>query len=151
MAVREGAEVTEPYGKIGEPVVVQLEQLRLAASLYLEGELAEYGGKHVVKIVRDFMTNGYALQIRSKFFALKTDHVLPPVPATWWDHFKRDALPTFTRWFGLIVNERREVMRAATIYPDVAQLPGDRYYYREIVPLRLVKDDELDPREGFER
>lgn len=127
--------------KLGDTINVQLETIRLAASARVdEAFLREgfWGGVHRLEWLRDFIYDGYTLQIRSKFYAKAHDFNLPPVPLTWWDHFKRDAIPTFTRWLRLKVNERCEMLTAATIFPDVPQLPGGRFYYREVHPTRSM-------------
>ena len=67
-----------------------------------------------------------------------------PVPATWWDHFKRDKIADDTwywRWLGklkppLMKVETREVTLKVDLerwvsYPEAKDLPpnfGDRYY-----------------------
>lgn len=115
-----------------QPQSVTLQQLKFAS----------FGGQHTVEILRDMMTQGYVLQIRSKFHALKRDYATKPQPATWWDHFKRDAIPTITRWLKLRVELRSEVVSAATIFPDVPQIPGGRFYYMDVNPMLCWKEDE---------
>lgn len=116
---------------------IQLSELNFAAKVMLDRELLKngiHGGMHALDVYRDLLENRYVIQIRSKFWAQSRDFNLPPTPLTWWDHFKRDAIPTFTRLLGLKVEQKWEVLKAATIFPDVPQIPGGRYYYAEVCP-----------------
>jgi hypothetical protein len=116
---------------------ILLEEIRFAMSHRIPEELFKEGisgGIHAIKLERDIFTRDYILQIHSKFWSKTRDIELAPAPTTWWDHFKRDAIPTFTRWLRLTIHFRHDVIHAATIFPDVPQIQGGRYYYAEVAP-----------------
>ena len=52
---------------------------------------------------------------------LCTDEQVVEHPATWWDHFKRDAIPTFTKWFKLKVKMsiHKITFNRKAIYPTI--------------------------------
>lgn len=128
--------IYEDYVKVPVSSIV-LEEIRFQANRMLSEELiTNVGGLHSVSLLRDFIYNSYIFEIKSKFYAKKQNFDLPATPVTWWDHFKRDAIPTFSRLLRLTINEKRETLLAATIFPDVPQLPGGRFYYHEVQPRR---------------
>lgn len=118
--------------QLGDTLSVRLETLRFAAQLRIERALLRDGfggGVHRLEWLRDFIDDGFMLRIQSKFCGLKQDFQLTPVPLTWWDHFKRDAIPTFTRLLKLNVAMRSETLTAATIYKDLPHILGDRFLF----------------------
>ena len=50
---------------------------------------------------------------------LETDEHIIKEPRTWWDHFKRDAIPTFQRWLRMPIHYtvNRVVFNRKAIYP----------------------------------
>lgn len=130
--------MNEPFSEINS---VTLERLQFAMNQSVGAQLMEhFGGTHQLTLEKDFMLGDYVIRLRSSFFCKKTHHILPPLPVTWWDHFKRDALPTFSRLLKLKIRERREVLLAATVYPDLPQIQGRRFYYHESMPLSQWKE-----------
>ena len=117
-------------------IVATLEAFCLKAGWRITDELAEdVGGEHTLELCHDLM-GGYIIRVRSKWFAEKRD-IAVPRPATWWDHFKRDAIPTFTRWFHLDVMYAPHIIKAATIYPDNPYIAGRRFHFAEVVTAQL--------------
>lgn len=110
----------------------RLEVFQLQQSWRIPEHVArDYGGLHRLQIDRDVFTGDYIMRIRSKFAGKRYDVELEPVPLSWWDHFKRDAIPTITRWLKLTVRTRTEVLSAWQIFPSLSHLPSDRLYYHE--------------------
>lgn len=54
---------------------------------------------------------------------LQTDEHEVTYPYTWWDHFKRDAIPTFTRWFKLKIKHQHKRIKfnRKAIFPKFNQ------------------------------
>lgn len=97
-----------------------LRQLKFGAQLLLDRRLVEdrIGGEHVIEIELHRFIDAYVAGISSRFTADIRDYHCAPRPVTWWDQFKRDAIPTITKLLRLRVNETIEVVQGAVIFPE---------------------------------
>lgn len=112
------------YGKVNKIV---LERFRWAVSERISKEALDLDIHAVADL---FSTDAIALlsaNVWAEQVGKEEIVVSFPYPVTWWDHFKRDAIPTLTRWLGLQVNQERErrvfQVRHMIAYPEYLHHP----------------------------
>ena len=104
---------------------VSLEACNVLATRILDEE--KLFNDPAVYLARPENTDAIVLRLIDYVWAeeLQTDKVIWEVPATWWDHFKRDGIPRITRLLGLEVKMKTKgySWRRAAWFPEFRHHP----------------------------